>query len=78
MENIKTINVDASKVSSGRLIGFLENSRKSSSGLTISGFENVTITKIEDGTTTIETESSIMTIGREGIHFKFKNKASDE
>ena len=79
MKNIKPINVDANEISSGKLsekvVGRLV--KKCPSGTNVistSGFEYVTINEDEDGTTTIETDRSIMTIGREGIHFKFKDE----
>ena len=87
MENIKPINVDASKICGKLSDEAIERlmkmypTRRLSSGVNFispSGFKNVTINEDEDGTATIETDRSIMTIGREGIHFKFKNKASDE
>lgn len=84
MENIKSINIDASEISSGKLSdGAIDHfmkiypTRRLSSGANVtspSGFKSVTINEDEDGTTTIETDRSIMTIGREGIHFKFKDE----
>lgn len=84
MENIKPINIDASDfkslVLSDKAIDRLMKmhpTRQLSTGANVistSGFEYVTINEDEDGTTTIETDRSIMTIGREGIHFKFKDE----
>ena len=83
MENIKPISVDASKIYDELSDEAIERlmkmhpTRQLSTGANVistSGFEYVTINEDEDGTTTIETDRSIMTIGREGIHFKFKDE----
>lgn len=87
MENIKPINVDANEIYDELSDEAIERLMKMhptrpfascANVISTSGFEYVAINEDEDGTTTIETDRSIMTIGREGIHFKFKNKASDE
>lgn len=83
MENIKPINVDANEIYDELSDEAIERLMKMhptrpfascANVISTSGFEYVAINEDEDGTTTIETDRSIMTIGREGIHFKFKKQ----